>query len=118
MTPNELIARLECFAKSALTASRALLHNSETMDMARQFRRAATGAYMNYAAASNGRSHRDFTAKLGVASEEADECCRWARLITHVNATAFSAAPSLIAEAGELRAILRAAYLTARGNQQ
>jgi len=47
MTPEILLTRLERFALGVLSMTRPMLRSIETVDMARQLRRAGTGAYMN-----------------------------------------------------------------------
>lgn len=114
MTPGILLARLEKFALTVLAATKPLCRAVETTDMARQLRRAGTGTYMNYGAASVARSHADFTSKLGVAFEEADESVRWLSLLKKAAYLDGTAADPLLDEGGELRAILSAAHLTAK----
>jgi four helix bundle protein len=118
MTPGLLLARLEKFALDVLGTTRPLCRAVETTDMARQLRRAGTGAYMNHGAASVARSHADFTSKLGVAFEEADESTRWLALLRKAGYLSGSPTEVLLNEAGELRAILSAAHLTAKRNRK
>jgi four helix bundle protein len=117
MTPLLLLERLERFALDVLAATKSLCRPVETTDMARQLRRSGTGAYMNYGAASVARSHADFTSKLGVAFEEADESVRWLSLLKKAAYLNGTATDLLLAEAGELRAILSAAHRTAKRNR-
>ena len=81
MTPQELRERLLTFALSVYKFARPLFRNAETRDIARQLVRASTGAAANYRAASNGRSSREWQAKVGVALEEADESLFWLTFI-------------------------------------
>jgi four helix bundle protein len=81
MTPATMEARLERFSLDVLAITGRLLRILETTDMADQLRRAATAAYANYGAACVARSHADFTSKIGIALEEADESRRWLRLL-------------------------------------
>ena len=82
-----------------------------------QVRRSATGAFSNYGAARVARSHADFTSKIGVALEEADESRRWLRLLKAGDLVKGQCVEELIEEAGELRAILSSAHLTAKRNR-
>lgn len=118
MTPAILLARLETFALEVLAATKPMCRAAETTDMARQLRRAGTGAYMNYGAASVARSHADFTSKVGIAFEEADESARWLSLLKKAGYLPGTPTDLLLGEAGELRAILSAAHLTAKRNRR
>jgi len=46
-----------------------------------QVTRAASSVGANFRAAFRGRSRKEYIAKLGIAEEEADECCYWLDLI-------------------------------------
>ena len=117
MTAAELIKRMDRFAVEVLRFTRPLLHLPETRDLARQLRRSAPGMAANYAAADIARSHADFTAKVGVALEEADESRRWLAILRDAGLVDADATVALIAEAAELRAILYATHATARRNR-
>ena len=117
VTPEEVDARLERFALRVLTASRGLLANLESRDIALQLRRAATGAHSNHGAADAARSHADFTSKIGIAYEEAAESLRWLKLLKAAGMLRDESTVDLIREAGELRAMLRAAHRTAKQNR-
>jgi four helix bundle protein len=117
MTPATMEARLERFSLDVLAITGRLLRILETTDMADQLRRAATAAYANYGAACVARSHADFTSKIGIALEEADESRRWLRLLGAAGLLCGPEADRLLVEAGELRAILSSAHLTAKQNR-
>ncbi len=118
MTPAILLIRLERFALGVLSTTRSMLRSIETVDMARQLRRAGTGAYMNYGAASTARSHADFTSKIGVAHEEADESVRWLSLLAAAGYSNGQPWEALEDEARQLRSILSSARLTAKRNRR
>jgi four helix bundle protein len=117
MTPAILDDRLERFSLAILAVSGSLLRRVESADMAGQLRRAATAAYVNYGAACVARSHADFTSKIGVALEEADESRRWLRLLISAGLLTGEPAEALLSEAQELRAILGSSHLTAKQNR-
>jgi len=48
---------------------------------AMQLTRASSSVGANFRAAFRGRSVKEYIAKLGIAEEEADECCYWLDLI-------------------------------------
>ena len=117
MTPEILEERLERFAMEVLALTRSLLGATEGKDFALQLRRAATSAHSNYGAACVARSHADFTSKIGIALEEADESRRWLRLLKAADILTNPRIEPLISEAGELRAILLCSHLTAKRNR-
>ena len=71
----------------------------------------------NYRAAGRARSKKEFTSKLGIANEEADETVYW---LDYIANTALGRGLDLLPlqrEAKELRNIIAASYATARRNQ-
>ncbi len=84
--------------------------------MKRQLTKAATGVYMNYRACCRARSHAEFTAKMGVVSEEADESAAWLDLIADSNMVRCDLLERLQKEGHELEAIFSASDGTARAN--
>ena len=77
MPPVDLLLRTRAFSLAVLEFCRTLPHTDEAREAAGQLRRAASGLRSNYRAARKGRSRKEFTAKLGIASEEADESVDW-----------------------------------------
>jgi len=84
--------------------------------MKRQLTKAATGVYMNYRACCRARSHAEFTAKIGVVSEEADESAAWLDLIADSNVVRCELLAQLQKEGHELEAIFSASDGTARAH--
>ena len=117
VTPEVIEGRLEQFALEVLRLTRPLLSTLSGRDSAAQLRRAATGAFSNYGAARVARSHADFTSKIGIALEEADESRRWLRLLKAADLLHDKCTDELISESGELRAILSSTHLTAKQNR-
>lgn len=72
----------------------------------------------NYRAACRGRSHAEFTAKIGTAAEEMDESLGWLELLVRAHIVAQEAAVDLRREANELTAILAASHRTAKSNRR
>ena len=68
----------------------------------------------NYRAACRGRSHAEFTAKLSIALEEADESAYWLEVLSASNLMKAERLDPLHQEAEELVAILAASRKTAR----
>ena len=84
----------------------------------RQLARSSTGTAFNYRAACRGRSHDEFTAKIGVVAEEADESQGWLEFIIEAKLIASMEAGRLYQEATELSAIFSASVGTARSKQK
>src|SRR4029077_4796172 len=84
--------------------------------VADQLCRAAARTAANYRAACRARSHRDFTNKLGMAVEEADESEFWLMFVGRSGMKATSEQQDLRAEAGELLAIFAKSSKTASEN--
>lgn len=103
MSPEALRNRLEQFALGVLDLTAPLLRELETRDLALQLRRAA--------------SHADFTSKIGIAYEEADESRRWLRFLKNAHLVDADRVAPLLDESLELRAILSASHLTAKRNR-
>jgi len=80
----------------------------------RQLAKAATSVAFNYRASCRARSHAEFTAKIGVVAEEADETQGWLEFIEAANLLVCSELPRLLSEATELSAIMSASVGTAR----
>src|SRR5256885_11409337 len=80
----------------------------------RQLARAATGVAFNYRSSCRARSHTEFTARIGVVAEEADESQGW---LEFIDASALIKSPEvarLVQESDELTAIFSASVGTAR----
>jgi four helix bundle protein len=82
----------------------------------RQLTRAAMSIGANYRAACRARSHADFTSRIAVVSEEADESVYWWDVAAGARLTTSPALPRLQQESLELTAIFSRAVGTARMN--
>ena len=111
--PRDLMLRTRAFSLAVLTFCRTLPTTDESVDAARQLRRAASSLRSNYRAARKGRSRKEFTAKLGIASEEADECVDW---LEYIRDGRIGHDATLLQEAIELARIMATAYRTAKSN--
>ena len=113
MQPRDLMLRTRAFALAVLKFCRTLPRTDESIEAARQLRRAASSLRSNYRAARKGRSRKEFTAKLGTASEEADECVDW---LEYIRDGSIGHDAALLQEALELARIMATAYRTAKGS--
>jgi len=112
--PEELRDRTKRSALRVIVLTRSLPASEDGRVIARQLLRSATSIASNYRAACRARSKAEFTAKVGVVVEEADETVFWLELLTDSGLIAQSRLRDLQAEANELLAIFAASHRTAR----
>lgn len=74
MRPEDLRERTKRFALDVIELWRRLPKTHDYQEVGDDLLRAANGVAANYRAARCGRSHAEFTAKIGTVREEADEC--------------------------------------------
>jgi four helix bundle protein len=118
MTPQELRNRSTQFAIRAVRFCRTLPNTWEARRIGGQLIDAATSVAINYRAAGRGRSHREFTAKLGIVTEEADETLGWLELMAELELARGPELWWLLGEAQELVAIFGSSYVTAKEKDQ
>ena len=111
---DDLQRRAEKFADDTIRFIQGLPKTLIAQRIAGQLLDSSTSVAANYRAARRGRSHREFTAKIGLVSEESDESVMWLNRI--VNAKIHSDVPiePLLEEAVQLAKIFAASYRTAR----
>ena len=114
-TPQELRDRTKAMAIRIIPLFRALPSAKEAQIMGTQLLRCGTSVAANYRAACRGRSRAEFTAKLGIVNEEADETVFWLELMIDTAVLPPRRMKPLLNEAHELAAIFTAAHRTARG---
>ena len=102
------------FAVRFVRFCRCLPETWEARRIGGQLIESATSMAMNYRAAGRARSHREFTAKIGLVTEEADESSGWLELIEEVELVPTSESAWLVGEAKELVAIFGSSYATAK----
>jgi four helix bundle protein len=118
MTPKELKTRTGAFSRRILAFCTPLLARVETIDVARQLLRAGTATDANYGSAQNGRSHDEFTAKLGQVLDDASESRDWLGVLRDTGLVPDDAiVRDLLREADELTRIFAKSYATARATQ-
>ena len=112
---DEIQARTDAFADLSIRFIQGLADTPVIRRLSGQYQDASTSTAANYRAARRARSHAEFTAKMGVVSEEADESVFWLTRI--VNAKIGSTTVDirqLLSEAEELPRIFGAAHRTAQ----
>ena len=117
MDPEELKRRTKAFAVRVVKMTEALPSKRAADIIARQVIRSATSVGANYRAACRARSHREFTARIGVVEEEADETQYWLEILVETGLMDEARLKDLIREASELTAIFTSSSQTARKNR-
>jgi len=79
-----------------------------------QLAKAATSVAFNYRAAYRGRSHAEYTAKIGLVAEESDESVGWLEFIEAAGLLKSDELQRLLGESREIAAIMSSSYGTAR----
>jgi four helix bundle protein len=77
-------ARTRKFAVETVKFCRTIVTSVETQRINSQLIAASISVGTNYRAARRARSHAEFTAKIGVVAEEADESAYWLELATEL----------------------------------
>ena len=106
--------RIALFATAIIELCHRVPKNQEGQTITRQLIEAATATNANYRAACRARTRPEFVAKIGVAREEADECCGWLELLVSSRLLTAAEAQHELDEANQLTAILTASMLTAK----
>lgn len=106
MDKREPQDRTKQFALRVLKLVDALPRTVAGRAISGQLIRAATAVGANYRSACRARSRAEFTAKLGIALEEADESLYWLELVRDGKILPESKVSLLLNEANELTAIL------------
>lgn len=112
---DDLQARTDAFADLSLKFVQELPDTQQIRRVAYQYQDAATSVGANYRAARRARSHADFTSKIGIASEEADESVYWLmRMKNNSFQSSTADIDGLLKEAEELARIFGASHRTAK----
>lgn len=114
MTSEILKTRTEAFARRIVTLCLPMLEDARSRDLAYQLLRSGTAANANYGSAQRGRSHDEFTFRLGQACDDIAEAREWIDLLQGARILPAEEIETLRSEAEELMKILTSAYLTAK----
>ena len=112
MDKAELLARTKAFSLRILKLVDQLPNTAAGRAISNQLVRSGTAIGANYRAACRGRSRAEFTAKVGVVAEEADETVYWLELISEGGLVPGQRLADLLKEANELTAIFTSARRT------
>ena len=112
MDANELKKRTKEFAHRCVKLSLALSDSYLGEHIRRQLIRCSTSVASNYRAACLAQSKADFSSKLSVVIEEADESCFWMEFVVEQKLLEEKQVRELLSEARELTAIFVASRKT------
>jgi four helix bundle protein len=114
MTPEELKARTQAFSLRIIRLVGTLPHNPTAGVIGRQLLRSGTSVGANYRSACRARSRADFSAKMAIVEEEADETLYWLKLLVKSGTIKADGVAELLREADELVAIVTASRKTSQ----
>jgi four helix bundle protein len=117
MPERELLERTKQFALRIFKLVGALPQTIQGRAVAAQLIRSGTSVAANYRAACRARSKPEFVAKLGMVEEEADESAFWLELIIETRLLNPRKVTPLLAEAGEIVAMMASSKKTAAKSQ-
>src|SRR5574337_311306 len=112
--PQRLRQRTKHFALRIVTLFQALPKSDVARTLGRQLLRSGTSVAANYRAVCRARSKAEFTAKLGVVLEEADETAFWLELLIETAVVPKPRLGDLLVETNELVRIFSASRRTAQ----
>lgn len=115
---DDLQRRTDAFADLSIKFVEGLPDGLTARRIGGQYLDASTSVAANYRAARRGRSHDEFTAKMGLVSEEADESVFWLERVVNAGIKSTVATDPLLREAQELAKIFYASARTARGRRR
>ena len=117
MDERELKLRTWKFAVDILKLVDRLPNRRSANIVGGQLGRCGTAVAANYRATCRGRSHKEFTARIGVVEEEADESTFWLSLLPASGNCTKEEIDPLLKESRELTAIFTASSKTAKRNK-
>lgn len=117
VTPIEMKERTTAFAVRVLRFADALPSTACGRAVANQIARSGCSVAANYRAALRGKSRADFTNKITIALEEADETELWLEIAARRGMVSPQRIAALSAEAVELIKILNATRTTTRNHR-
>lgn len=114
-TPGtDLKARTKAFAVRVIRLVDSLPRSRSCDVIGHQLMKSATSVGANYRSACRGRSRAEFTAKLGIVEEEADESVYWLELLVEAGLVEEKLLVELMREANEITAMTVASIKTAK----
>jgi four helix bundle protein len=114
---EQLRQRTKQLAIRVINMSRTLPRTKEVLVIGDQMIRSATSVGANYRAVCRARSKAEFTSKLSIVIEEADETAFWLDILIETQIDPQERLQSLISETDELLAIYSSARSPIRGTK-
>jgi four helix bundle protein len=111
---EELRGRTKRFALRIIRLFQHLPRSPDAQTLGKQLLRSGTSVGANYRAAGRARSKAEFTSKIAIVVEEADETVFWLECLVESGIAKEELLRDLIAEANELLAIFAASHRTSR----
>jgi four helix bundle protein len=111
---GDLRGRTQQFALRIIRLCERLPHRPAARVIGNQLFRSGTSVGANYGAVRRARSDADFTSKLGIVLEEADESVYWLELLATSGVVPQEKLAPLLNEAEQLDAIFAASRITAQ----
>ena len=105
MRNSDLRERTKQFALRIITLASMMPRTREADIIAKQVVKSGTSVGANYREAGRARSKAEFTSKIGVVEQEADETLYWLEIIRECGWIKHELVDSLVTEADELVAI-------------
>ncbi|RYY87589.1 MAG: four helix bundle protein [Chitinophagaceae bacterium] len=118
MSRPKMEQRTRTFNIDVLRLCRQLPKDPAGWEVGKQLVRSSGSVGANHRASGRAKSPADFTHKLEVVLEEADECHYWLTIIKEADLLSSSELDRLIGEANELTAIFTTSVKTAKRNQE
>lgn len=115
---EDLKVRTKRFLLNVLKFVDTLPRNIGAQELSRQLTRAGIGVAGNYRSSCRARSHAEFTARLGVVLEEADESELWTEVLEDLGWGDQKMRAWLLDESGQLRAIFSKGVMAARSKER
>jgi four helix bundle protein len=117
MTESEMKQRTKAFALRVIKLVGSLPNTLVARRLGDQLLRAGTSVAANYRDACRARSKADFSSKLGIVEEEADESALWIEMLGDARVMPSKRLANLLGEAEQLTAIVVASRKTVSGHR-
>ena len=117
MDAEELKHRTKQFGLRVIRLVESLPRTPTANVIGNQLLRSGTSVGANYRAACRGRSPAEFTAKIGIVLEDADESLFWMEMLMEAEIVSAFKLEVLMQEANEIIAIMTASIKTVRKNR-
>src|ERR1700756_2956385 len=111
---EQLRTRTKRFALRIIRLFRTPPRSPDAQALGKQLLRSGTSVGANYRAAGRARSTAEFSAKIGIVPEEADETAFWLECLIEAGIVKRELLVDLLGEGNELIAIFAASYQTSR----